>query len=89
MYDPDYYDFDEDGNPEFHGHGPPKEEPDCGACNDRGAMPSRFRRSGWRRCCACRPNRFDRIRSAVFWRYYNSRLWTWRHRHVAVDDPPF
>lgn len=26
-YDPDYYDFDEDGNPEYHGRGPAQEEP--------------------------------------------------------------
>lgn len=34
-YDPDLYAYDEDGNPEPHG-GLPKEEPECGFCNDSG-----------------------------------------------------
>lgn len=34
MRDPDEWSWDADGHPEYVG--PPKEEPDCGACNDGG-----------------------------------------------------
>ncbi len=82
MYDPDYYDFDEDGNPEFHGHGPPKEEPDCGACCDRQVVWGRWRRS--RPCPGCNPTRLDRIRYAMYW-----RIRTLAHGRKFTDEAPF
>lgn len=93
-YDPDYYDIDEGGNPEFHGHGPAKEEPDCYACCDRGTVTRRIlwmRRS--RPCPECRPTRLDCRRAALFSALYNSRFWPayrrLRGHPEYTDESPF
>jgi hypothetical protein len=61
---PDYDPFDDPW-------GPPKEEPDCYACNDAG-------------CRACEPTRWDLVVRRVkdWW----SRLWR-RRAPVQADDP--
>jgi hypothetical protein len=75
--DDDWY----DDMPDQHA----KEEPDCGACNDSGAIYL----DGGRRCRSCRPTRLEAWWSRSKWRY---REWRFRRRAGVskyADEPPF
>lgn len=53
-YDPDWYDDDP---------GSPREEPDCGGCNDNRTVPGRLGRR--RPCPSCSPTRVDMLRARL------------------------
>ncbi len=96
MRDPDEWTWDEDGNPEYVGR--PREEPDCGGCNDGRSVPAGvlnrvLLRRPWVPCPSCNPTAFIRL-------YQRSQLWrirgaVWRLFHpraaaaVVSDEAPF
>lgn len=59
----------------------PREEPDCGRCNDDRAVPGRFRRR--RPCPSCSPTRGDVLRARV------RALVPYRRPAGGWDEPPF
>lgn len=60
---------------------PPKEEPDCGDCSDRGHVRRRLL-PGWRRCPGCNPGWATVTANTL-------RVWWWRVRpRRGVGGPP-
>ncbi len=95
MYHSDEWTWDKDGNPEYLG--PPREEPDCGLCNDgrtvRGGLLNRTIGRAWVPCPWCSPTvvirlyqwlRLYHVRGAV-WRLFHPRY----RRAVVSDEAPF
>lgn len=87
--DPDEWTWDEEGNPEYVGR--PKEEPDCGLCNDgrtvRGGLLNRLIGRVSVRCPSCSPTAFIRL-------YQRSQLWrvrgmVWRLFHPRYRSPAY